>query len=77
MMGALQGKDFNKLRKGGIVEEVKCTLELTISIIDFVLASNMAKDERIASLINDIETLEKKNTLLENNIKILHLSRDS
>lgn len=75
-MGILERKDFEKLWEGGTVKGVECVLELTISIVDFVIASNKAKDERIASLMNDIETLENKNILLENKIRILQLSKD-
>ncbi len=35
-----------------------------------------AKDELVTSLRTGIETLEKANLLLENNLRILHLSVD-
>ncbi|MBA7590051.1 hypothetical protein ES708_32152 [subsurface metagenome] len=34
------------------------------------------KDELVTSLKTDIETLEKANLLLENNLRILHLSME-
>lgn len=75
-MGALQEKDFYEFWEDGLVEEIECTLKVLTNVLEFMINSDKAKGERIASLLNDIETLEKKNTLLENNNRILQLSRD-